>query len=91
MFHFLLIMFNTDDEVMIESMGGWAVDTFALDQEPTLCLLMYTKQRKEERRSYHFSVSSAYTRKSTKLSLIEAYLRVCHAKVVRWLRSSSST
>ena len=35
---------------------------------------MHTKQRKVERRSYNFSVSSAYTHKSTKLSLIEAYL-----------------
>ena len=35
---------------------------------------MYTKPRKVERRSHPFLVSSAYTHKSTKLILIEAYL-----------------
>jgi len=45
MFDSLLIMFN-DDEVTIESVGGWAVDIFALDQEPYFVPLDVYKAKK---------------------------------------------
>ena len=45
MFDSLLIMFN-DDEVTIESVGGWAVDIFALDQEPYFVPLDAYKAKK---------------------------------------------